>query len=275
MFAGLSTPVLYPRVNTKSIPVGNLLLGKCDLIIPRMDKYEHRRRRLIELRDTKCNGKAVEVARAIGREPSYVSRMLYPEGKAGKKRIADDMMEVIEKAFGLPRGWLDYEEQPDLGPAIQTPLRPVVVVDSADDINPDHDIFSIPRYTVRASAGDGEPVFEIDTKGTPNYCRGGWALENGYKRDKLFSIVARGNSMEPTIPNGASLIVHRQEEVVSGKVHVICRGDECYVKRLIRQLDGSVLVKSENPDYKDVEVLPDDPTPLHVVGLVVSVSFNL
>ena len=33
--------------------------------------------------------------------------MLYPEGKSGKKRIADDMMELIEKSFNLPRGWMD------------------------------------------------------------------------------------------------------------------------------------------------------------------------
>lgn len=210
------------------------------------------------------------------KEKSYISQLIN-----GKSPFGERAARRLEATYGMGLGYLDkaqnenHGEQPDLGPAIQTPLRPVVVVDSADDINPDHDIFAIPRYTVRASAGDGEPVFEIDTKGTPNYCRGGWAMENGYKRDKLFSIVARGNSMEPLIQDGASLIVHRQEEVVSGKVHVICRGDECYVKRLIRQLDGSVLVKSENPDYKDVEVLPDDPTPLHVVGLVVSVSFNL
>lgn len=213
-------------------------------------------------------GKLLSVARAIGVSPDW---LLTGEGQETQKGLHQAV-----GADGLPKPLLGFVTGKELfGPAIQTPLRPVVVVDSADDINPDHDIFAIPRYTVRASAGDGEPVFEIDTKGTPNYCRGGWALENGYKRDKLFSIVARGNSMEPTIPNGASLIVHRQEEIVSGKVHVICRGDECYVKRLIRQLDGSVLVKSENPDYKDVEVLPDDPTPLHVVGLVVSVSFNL
>ena len=55
-----------------------------------MDKYEFRRQQLIKIRDEKCDGKAVNVARKIGREPSYVSRMLYPEGKKGKKRIADD-----------------------------------------------------------------------------------------------------------------------------------------------------------------------------------------
>lgn len=161
----------------------------------------------------------------------------------------------------------------DLGPAVQTPLRPVVVVESDDQVP--EGMIIIPRYTVKASAGHGEPVLEIDTEGQPNYFRSGWAQKNGYKPDGLFSIVAMGNSMEPTIPNGASLIVHRQTEVVSGRVHVLCRGDECYVKRLIRQMDGSILVKSENPDYKDVLISPDDPMPLHIVGLVVSVMFNL
>lgn len=74
-----------------------------------MDKYEKRRLNLIELRDKKCNGKAAELAKKIGRDPSYVSRMLYAAGKAGKKRIADDMIEVIEEAFSLPRGWLDSD----------------------------------------------------------------------------------------------------------------------------------------------------------------------
>lgn len=72
-----------------------------------VDKYELRRLRLAELRDAKCGGVAAVLAGRIGRDASYVSRMLYPEGKAGKKRIADDMIEVIEKAFDLPRGWFD------------------------------------------------------------------------------------------------------------------------------------------------------------------------
>lgn len=72
-----------------------------------MDKYERRRQRLVELRDTRCHESAAELARKIERDPSYVARMLYAEGKPGKKRIADDMMELIEKAFTLPRGWMD------------------------------------------------------------------------------------------------------------------------------------------------------------------------
>lgn len=162
----------------------------------------------------------------------------------------------------------------ELGDPVDPSVRPVVLVDSKDDIQ--HPVFEVPRYTVRASAGDGMPVLEVDTEGTPNYCRSGWAAKNGYRQENLFSIVVTGDSMEPTIPNGASLIVNRQSEIVNGKIHVICHGDKCYVKRLYLQMDNSVLIRSDNQSvYKDKTVDENDPEPLHIVGLVVSVSFNL
>ena len=72
-----------------------------------MDKYEYRREKLIELKDNFCDGKISELAEKLERSPSYVSRMLYPEGKEGKKRIGDDMVDVIAQAFNVPKSWLD------------------------------------------------------------------------------------------------------------------------------------------------------------------------
>lgn len=72
-----------------------------------MDRYELRRQHLIKLRDERCNGKIAELARVIDRDPSYVSRMLYPEGKKAKKRISEQMVQVIETSFQLPQGYLD------------------------------------------------------------------------------------------------------------------------------------------------------------------------
>lgn len=70
----------------------------------RMDKFEKRRQALIRLRDERCDGKIVNLARKLGREPSYVARMLYPAGKAGRKRIGDDMVDIVEAVFP---GWLE------------------------------------------------------------------------------------------------------------------------------------------------------------------------
>ena len=75
-----------------------------------MDKYETRRLRLLEIRDSLCEGKGAEIARRIDRTPSYVTRMLWPEGKKGRKRIGDDMVDIIEEAFNLHSGWLDKKQ---------------------------------------------------------------------------------------------------------------------------------------------------------------------
>jgi len=72
-----------------------------------MDKYEHRRLRLIEIRDELCNGKASELARKLGKTDSYVARMLWPEGKDGRKRMGGEMVSQVEDAIGIPRGSLD------------------------------------------------------------------------------------------------------------------------------------------------------------------------
>jgi HTH-type transcriptional regulator, cell division transcriptional repressor len=78
---------IIPTGKRMSIPTGNLPESIFRLQLLPMDKYEKRRTRLAEVRDRNFHGSASDLARAIGKEPSYVSRMLYPAGKAGKKRI--------------------------------------------------------------------------------------------------------------------------------------------------------------------------------------------
>ena len=72
-----------------------------------MDKYEFRRQRLIELKDQHCDGKISTLAEKLKRSHSYVSRMLFDENKPNKKRIGDDMLDVISEAFGVSKAWLD------------------------------------------------------------------------------------------------------------------------------------------------------------------------
>lgn len=84
-----------------------------------MDKYERRRQRLDQIRASRFEGSIVKLAQAIGKAPSYVGRMLYEEGKAGGKRIGEDVAREIEQALHLPPLSLDAEDEappaPDLG----------------------------------------------------------------------------------------------------------------------------------------------------------------
>ena len=98
---------VYPQVFNLSIPTGYLLTGIDRAIIPMMDKYEIRRQKVMELIENRCGGVHAKFAEKIDRSPSYVGRMLYEEGKKGKKNISDTLIDVIEEKFNLTRGWLD------------------------------------------------------------------------------------------------------------------------------------------------------------------------
>lgn len=69
-----------------------------------MDKYEYRRVRLLHLVTAMGYGGRASVAKKIGKSPDYISRMLYPPGKSGSKRIGEDTADLISAAFPT---WLD------------------------------------------------------------------------------------------------------------------------------------------------------------------------
>jgi hypothetical protein len=68
-----------------------------------MTKFEIRRAALERLVRSIGRGGIKRVADKIGKEPSYVSRMLYSSDKSGAKNIGEDSCEAIELAFP---GWL-------------------------------------------------------------------------------------------------------------------------------------------------------------------------
>lgn len=67
-----------------------------------MDKFERRRLDLIALVNSIGHGGIARVAAGIGKDASYVSRMLYEPGKAGRKRIGEDSVDALDHAFP---GW--------------------------------------------------------------------------------------------------------------------------------------------------------------------------
>ena len=64
--------------------------------------YTREQQLLMEIRDKLCGGNASRLAREIGRDPTYVNRLFYPEGKAGRKGIGLEIMQATLQAFQLP-----------------------------------------------------------------------------------------------------------------------------------------------------------------------------
>lgn len=67
-----------------------------------MQKSELRRLDLIDLIDSIGHGGIAKVAQAIGKDASYVSRMLYESGKPGKKPVSEKSADLLDEAFP---GW--------------------------------------------------------------------------------------------------------------------------------------------------------------------------
>lgn len=214
-----------------------------------MDKYEQRRLKLIEIRDRFCNGKASELARRIEREPSYVSRMLYPEGKNGKKRIADDMMEIIETAFSLPRGWMDSI----------SPESPI----TSDEL----------EFAGRIRTGYvpviGEAVLGVDGSVDMIEFRAGWLRI--YSGDKdAYGLKVKGDSMWPRIQSGEYVVIEPNTTVhVGDEVFVRTRDGHNMIKIMNKTRDGDFQFSSVNSDHRPITMSPDEVVKMHFVSAIV------
>lgn len=81
-----------------------------------MGKLEDRQRYIRHIIDERFGGVLSKFAVAIGKDASYVSRMLYSRGRRNAKGIGADMWEIITEKFGDPKpmgaatapGYLDH-----------------------------------------------------------------------------------------------------------------------------------------------------------------------
>lgn len=131
----------------------------------------------------------------------------------------------------------------------------------------------IPFLDVEVSAGGGA-VVESET------WRGGMPFDKRWIRAEICAsprdlvlVTARGDSMVPTIREGAILLVDTaRRELREDGVYVIRRDHLVGVKRLQRGAGEAVIIMSDNPAYAPVTVTPDD---LDIVGRVVWVGAKI
>lgn len=186
----------------------------------------------MKIRDEKCAGKAAELARRIGKDPTYVTRMLYPEGKDGKKRIADEMIEAIESAFP---GWLQDAEHANVKRSA-IGGRAIPVINSVQAGNPKEVADSF-----MAGAGFDEISTDLDLS------------------DCAFALVIDGPSMEPEFKTGDKVIIDPRVAPRPGDFVVAkCNGDEATFKKYRPR--G---VDEDGNEVFDLVPLNEDYAPLH------------
>ena len=128
----------------------------------------------------------------------------------------------------------------------------------------------VPRYDVRVGAGAGQVIESENLKGFLAF-REDW-VRSRLRRNPATLVVfeAFGDSMSPTIADGDIMLVDTSEDRVRGSaIYVVLAGNEAIVKRIELQLDGSLLVKSDNEQYERRSLRGEQLADLRVLGKVV------
>jgi phage repressor protein C with HTH and peptisase S24 domain len=149
-------------------------------------------------------------------------------------------------------------------------MEPILAWEHPDDL-PEGEFVFIPRLDVHLSAGGGREQVEIElVKDNPQAFRSEWIRLMRLKPNKLAAMRASGDSMEPAIHDGDSLLVDTsQTDVTDGKVFAIWYDGGERVKRLFRLPGGGLRIVSDNPRFAPIELGAEYAGHVRVIGRVV------
>lgn len=191
----------------------------------------------------------------------------------------DKAAEVAGRSTDALNRWMKGETEPTFSALARMASRKGVSLEwlasgsgemTLSEFTPEDGYVFIPRYEVRASAGTGQIVESENLKGFLAF-QADW-IRSRLRRNpsNLVVLEAYGDSMRPTIKDGDIMLVDISEDRVRGPaIYVVRAGNEAIVKRVELKLDGSLLVKSDNPAYEAMTIRSDSADELRVIGKVV------
>lgn len=140
----------------------------------------------------------------------------------------------------------------------------------------DEEYALIPGYHIQVSAGPGTALNGETIKRRLAFRRK-WLKYRGLDETRLAVVFAKGDSMEPTIQSGDSILIDtRRTQIEDGSIFVLRLGDDLYAKRLQKNYDGSITIISDNKaDYQPQVVPADQLFNLAVIGKVVWVGHDI
>lgn len=137
-----------------------------------------------------------------------------------------------------------------------------------------YDFIDIPLLDVELSAGAGTHS-ELENVMDWIPISSEWITKNNFSSDNLKAVAVRGDSMSPRLQDGDVLLINAAEiKPQSGYVYAIAVDDELRVKRLVKRMDGSWIISSDNkanPAYVDETISHHNFEQLRIIGRAVKV----
>lgn len=132
------------------------------------------------------------------------------------------------------------------------------LVDSYPNIRP----IGTQRFPVLGSVACGEPVYMDEQREL--------YVDSTISVQADFVLIAKGDSMiNARIHDGDIVFIHKQEVVENGEIAVVAIDDEATLKRFYKYAD-MVVLRSENPAYKDMVYTPEDHKDVRILGKAVA-----
>ena len=109
---------------------------------------------------------------------------------------------------------------------------------------------------VASAAGVGAEVYDETPVGLL-WFRNDWLLSHSIDPEQSNIISVRGESMEPTLPDGCSILVDRKRrEPHQGRIYVMRTEEGLVVKRLGLDEEGRWEIRSDSPDWRVTPMSP-------------------
>lgn len=199
-----------------------------------------------------------EFAENIGEKPSRLNDVLQ-----GKQRPPFDLIEKIVDILDVDANWLIT------GKGETTNQKK----NSSETVSENFSL--IPFYEAEISAGWGYSN-DVHLPSKNLAFRKDWLKSKGLNETNLVAATALGDSMGETVPNGCTMLIDTSKNSPrDGSIYVIRSADIFWVKRIQRQLDGSLLLISDNETYPPMKLDLRTNDDVQIIGQVVYISKDI
>jgi len=192
------------------------------------------------------------IAKHFGISAAAVGKW-FNQGTISKDRIND-----LATLLGVSYLWLATGKMDNISLSTINDTSNVYAIDRGEETP--NDVVMIDSYKVNYSMGDGGIVeTTLIEQGDAVPFKLSYFQKKNIKPESCKRFTAEGDSMSPTIWNMDSVLIDMSQiDIVDGKVYALRYGDVLKVKRLYKQLNGGIVIHSDNPDIPDEKVSADD-----------------
>ncbi|WP_233575581.1 S24 family peptidase [Noviherbaspirillum saxi] len=191
----------------------------------------------------------IELARAAGVTKGATNQWL----NGGIKSIKLEYAQGLEALTGFSAEWLvtgrgeKRKQQASLPPSVPG-ARPVIAISDEEEYPGLVRIRKVKLHLSAGISGFSTELEEVDDN--PISFRINWLQSRGYAEEKLIAIRVKGESMEPGLYDGDTVVVNTADtKPKDGEVYAVNYEGEAVIKRMVREIGFWWLV-SDNHDQR-------------------------